>query len=111
MDSQFNIKLIQSVELKKKRITRQQIELTKKNGNTISLKEVYELFNELKESGENPTDISIIGMNAERLTTIITDGDDKNRYWDEDYLHGKSAEVLEMLTNFTKLELLLTIKK
>ena len=50
-------------------------------------------------------------MNAERLTTIITDGDDKNRYWDEDYLHGKSAEVLDMLTNFTKLELLLTIKK
>jgi hypothetical protein len=47
MDSQFNIKLIQSVELKKKRITRQQIELTKKNGDTISLKEVYELFNEL----------------------------------------------------------------
>ena len=50
MDSQFNIKLIQSVELKKKRITRQQIELTKKNGDTISLKEVYELFNELKKA-------------------------------------------------------------
>ncbi len=104
----YNIKLVQKKETKNIRDVRKQIEVTKKNSKEITLDDVKLIYKDLLEKGVNANKISIVGLNAERLTTIKSfDEADVFDEFDEEYLENKGEDIRDKLTKYYRLEFII----
>jgi hypothetical protein len=104
----YNIKLVKVSPTRNRKDTRRQIEVTRRDNRLISLDEVKSFYDDLLQEGKNPDQICIVGLNAERLTTIKS-FDDKEVFdeFDEEYLQNKPEGIRDLLTHYSRVELIL----
>jgi hypothetical protein len=101
----FNIELVQKRFIKKTNEEREQLSITRKNKKLITLKDVQTIYEHYLSKGIPSKRIAIVGENAERLFTIkglkseeIFNGNN------DDYMDGKSEEVIDKLSKFKSLQ-------
>jgi hypothetical protein len=109
--NKFNINLVKEINTKKMG-KKKQIEFTKKNLQLISLEEANDMYHQiLEESHLLPHQISIIGLNDERFTTLKGFGDDEFAdYFEDEYLKNKSSAIQEKLSNFFNITFMINVK-
>jgi hypothetical protein len=108
MSGKYNIVLEKSVYLPRIKKQRKQFSFVRKDKKMIDVKDVEKIFNELLKGGVDSENISILGLNAERLTTIKSfSSGNAFDYFDDDYLNGKSSDIQEKLSKFFSIQVII----
>lgn len=108
MSGKYKIELVKSQYMPRINRERKQFNFVRKDKKMIDVKDVEKIYNELLQSGIESENISIIGLNAERLTTIKSfKSGNTFDYFDDDYLNGKSSDIQEKLSKFFTIQVII----
>ncbi len=103
--------VIESKTKKNNSLNKSQVRISKTNGNQLTLEDIEEIYDNLMEQGFSSERIAIIGMNAERLTTIVSrDENAVFNFADEDYMKNKPEAIRDKLSNFDYVQVLIYSK-
>lgn len=108
MPIKLNKQVIQSKTFKNKSLNRSQVRITASSGQPLDLDDIHDIYENLIEMGISSDRIGIVGMNDERLTTIVSrDKDGMFDFADEEYLKNKPEAIQEKLSNFQYIDVLI----
>jgi hypothetical protein len=108
MSSNYNIQIVKKQDFKKTGAKRTHFSITKKNETMISIDDIEAIYQQFLSSGIQAEHIGLVGLNAERFTTIKSlFSDELFNYFEDDYLDGKSHAVKEKLSNFFNLQVII----
>ena len=109
--NQYDMKLVKTIETKKMG-KRKLIQFHRKDKKLMTLDEINNMYHKLMTgSGLKPEDITIVGLNDERFTTLKGFGDEEFAdYWEEEYLLNKPKDVKDKLTNFFNVNFIVKVK-
>lgn len=106
--SNYNIELVQQKTVKASNEKRSQYHVVKKNNTMLTFDDVEIIYNQMVNRGIAPERIAIIGLNAERLTTIKSLKESNLfEFGDEDYLNGKSQDIKDKLSQYFSIDVIL----
>lgn len=107
MPKNYNIEVVQKRLNKKTGEERKQLNITKKNGKMIKIKEVKSIYDHYVKKGIAAERIAIVGLNPERVFNLK--GFKQDELYDfesDDYLEGKSSEVIDKLSKFESVQVI-----
>lgn len=108
MTGNYNIQLVKKVYMAKFKKERKHFSIVKKNKKMIEIEDIQAIYDQFVDKGIEPERISILGLNGERLTTIKSfQSGDTFDYFDEEYLNGKPEAVIDKLTQFFNIQVII----
>jgi hypothetical protein len=104
----YNQQVIQMNKFKNKKFHRSQVRFERNDDKFITIENIKEIYHGLINKRFTSDRIAIVGMNSERLTTIISrNEDDVFDFVEEEYLKNKPAEIVDMLSSFEYIDVLI----